>query len=240
MTKRIQSKRKPYLQTGENLWGKSHLLWKSNDKWKYNAGEHKKKHRSFERTMALTSYEDLNKMYSLGYFTTIPSEKVRISYNEPRYSTLLREKQKLKKTYINMTESQFKYLYNYARKSKGKVGDNLLKLLERRLDISLVRVHIVPSLYAARQLISHGHVVVNGCKVFNSNMYLNSGDHVCVLHSLKGINNYSMENTDAIVHCSNIEVDYRTMSYIYLYSPEVPLIPYWISYHLDQIIRYYS
>nr|YP_007890639.1 ribosomal protein S4 [Jakoba bahamiensis]AGH24133.1 ribosomal protein S4 [Jakoba bahamiensis] len=246
MTKRIASKRKVYLQTGEDLWGKSHLLWKKSEKWKYTPGEHKKRHRSSERLTGLNSSQDLQYMFSLGYLTSVPSEKVRISYHEPRYSTLLREKQKLKKTYINMNENQFESLYHSSRKNKGKVSENLLKLLEKRLDMCLVRSAFAVSLCHARQLISHGHVSVNNQCVYNHNHYLNSGDFVAVdsmyipnaaqlcMKSIKQL------PIDYFKSSPNLEIDYHTMSFIYLYSPEIETIPYYISYNLDQIIRYYS
>ncbi len=80
------------------------------------------------------------------------------------YGIQLREKQKLKRIY-GMLERQFKIFYNRADKMTGRTGDNLVSLLERRLDNVVYRMHFASSRNSARQLVNHGHVMVNGNKV---------------------------------------------------------------------------
>jgi len=80
------------------------------------------------------------------------------------YNIQLREKQKIKRLY-GMRESQFKRLYLAAEKKKGITGENLLESLERRLDNVVYRMNFAYSRSQARQLISHGHILVNGKKV---------------------------------------------------------------------------
>ncbi len=80
------------------------------------------------------------------------------------YSTQLREKQKAKRTY-GLLEKQFRKYYEAAAKVPGKTGEVLLQSLERRLDNSIYRLGFTPSRTMARQLVSHGHIMVNGKKV---------------------------------------------------------------------------
>ena len=86
----------------------------------------------------------------------------RMKHSE--YSLQLREKQKAKRAY-GLLEKQFRKYYEEAAKVAGKTGEALLQTLERRLDNSLYRLALVPSRMMGRQLVSHGHVLVNGKKV---------------------------------------------------------------------------
>ena len=76
----------------------------------------------------------------------------------------LRAKQKLKGYYGDITEKQFKRSYEDAAKMKGDTGQNLIGLLEMRLDMIVYRAKFAPTIFAARQLVSHGHIRVNGVK----------------------------------------------------------------------------
>jgi small subunit ribosomal protein S4 len=80
------------------------------------------------------------------------------------YGIQLRAKQKLKGYYGDITEKQFKRSYQEADKMKGDTSQNLIGLLERRLDAIVYRAKFAPTIFAARQLVSHGHVRVNGVK----------------------------------------------------------------------------
>lgn len=91
----------------------------------------------------------------------------------------LREKQKLR-AYYGLREAQFFNTYIKASHLKGNTGENLLALLERRLDVAVYRLYLAPTLSAARQLVLHGHVLVNGKKVDKPNFTLKPGDKVTV------------------------------------------------------------
>jgi small subunit ribosomal protein S4 len=80
------------------------------------------------------------------------------------YGIQLRAKQKLKGYYGDITEKQFKRNYTEAASMKGDTSQNLIGLLERRLDAVVYRAKFAPTIFAARQLVSHGHVYVNGVK----------------------------------------------------------------------------
>ena len=81
------------------------------------------------------------------------------------FGTQLRAKQKLKGYYGDLTEKQFRRIYGEAERVKGDTGENLIGLLERRLDAVVYRAKFVPTVFAARQFVNHGHVLVNGKRV---------------------------------------------------------------------------
>ena len=81
------------------------------------------------------------------------------------YGVQLKAKQKLRGYYGNITERQFRGIYTEARRLKGDTGAHMIGLLERRLDAVIYRAKFVPTVFAARQFINHGHVSVNGRRV---------------------------------------------------------------------------
>jgi len=100
------------------------------------------------------------------------------------YSLQLREKQKVKRAY-GLLEKQFRTSYEKATRMKGVVGENMLSLLERRLDNVVYRMGIGDSRSESRQIVSHGHICVNG-KVVNIPSYtVNVGDEISVKESRK-------------------------------------------------------
>src|SRR5437763_7941886 len=94
------------------------------------------------------------------------------------YGTQLMAKQKLKGYYGNIGERQFRKLYAEAARRKGDTGDNLIELLERRLDATVYRMKLAPTPFAARQIVNHGHVLVNGKRVNIPSYQLRDGDTI--------------------------------------------------------------
>ena len=94
------------------------------------------------------------------------------------YGVQLRAKQKLKGYYGNMTEKQFRGIYDEARRLKGNTGANMIALLERRLDAIVYRAKFVPTVFAARQFVNHGHIMVNGKRVNIASYRVKVGDVV--------------------------------------------------------------
>ena len=90
----------------------------------------------------------------------------------------LRAKQKLKGYYGDVTEKQFKRTYQEAARIKGDTGQNLIGLLEQRLDMGVYRAKFAPTIFAARQLVSHGHVRVNGVKCNIASRLVKPGDEI--------------------------------------------------------------
>src|SRR6516225_8748673 len=94
------------------------------------------------------------------------------------YGTQLQAKQKLKGYYGNITERQFRKYYTEASRRPGDTGENMIGLLERRLDAVVYRAKFVPTPFAARQLVSHGHVKVNGKRVTVASFQVKVGDSI--------------------------------------------------------------
>ena len=88
----------------------------------------------------------------------------------------LRAKQKLKGYYGDVTEKQFKRAYTEAAKMKGDTGQNLIGLLERRLDAVVYRAKFAPTIWSARQIVNHGHIRVNGKKLNIASAKVDVGD----------------------------------------------------------------
>ncbi len=100
------------------------------------------------------------------------------------YGVRLREKQKVKR-YYGILEQQFMRYFHRAERLRGNTGETLLQLLERRLDNVVYKLNFAPSRKAARQLIAHGHIHVNGRKVDISDFTTNIGDKITVKASEK-------------------------------------------------------
>ncbi len=92
----------------------------------------------------------------------------------------LRAKQKLKGYYGNIGERHFRRLFAEANRLKGSTSENLIGLLERRLDTVVYRAKFVPTVFAARQFVSHGHVLVNGKRVNIASYRCRPGDEITV------------------------------------------------------------
>ena len=94
------------------------------------------------------------------------------------YGIQLRAKQKLKGYYGDVTEKQFKATYQEAARMKGDTGQNLIGLLEQRLDMVVYRAKFAPTIFAARQIVSHGHIRVNGVKCNIASRLVRPGDEL--------------------------------------------------------------
>ncbi len=101
------------------------------------------------------------------------------------FGTQLKAKQKLKGYYGNISEKQFRKYYAEAIRMKGDSGDNLVGLLERRLDAVVYRSKFVATVFAARQFVNHGHVKVNGRKVNIASYQVKVGDVIEVKETSK-------------------------------------------------------
>lgn len=113
------------------------------------------------------------------------------------YAVQLREKQKVKSMY-GMLEGQFRLFFEKAEKQKGVTGENLLVMLERRLDNSIFRIGFASSRNQARQLVRHNHILVNGHKVNIPSFLVSVGD-VIILKEKSRTNAIINENFEAVV-----------------------------------------
>jgi len=153
------------------------------------------------------------------------------------YGIQLQEKQKAKYTY-GILERQFRNLFDKASRSKGIKGEILLQLLESRLDNVVYRLGIAPTRAAARQLVSHRHIVVNGEVVSISSYTLKPGDIVSVREKSKSLEviNDSLSSRRSVVPW--MEWDQNLMTGKFLTRPEREQIPENIKEQL--IVELYS
>ncbi|MBU0559824.1 MAG: 30S ribosomal protein S4 [Bacteroidetes bacterium] len=148
----------------------------------------------------------------------------RVKFSE--YGVQLREKQKVKRIY-GLLETQFRNNFEKANKQKGVTGENLIQLLERRLDNVVYRFGFAPSRKSARQLVLHRHFLVNGNLVNIPSFLLAPGDVVTVKENSKKldiIHNALRKTKDSVYNW--LQVEKATLSGTFLQVPsreEVPL-----------------
>ena len=152
------------------------------------------------------------------------------------YGTQLKEKQKVKYTY-GLLEKQFRNLYEKASRMKGQKGENLIILLESRLDNLVYRMGIAPTRAAARQLVSHAHITLNGvvCNIPSANV--KPGDVVAVRERSKSLEVITNSVASAVKY-SWIEFDAKSLTGKYINTPVRTEIPETINEQL--IVELYS
>ncbi|RMF12500.1 MAG: 30S ribosomal protein S4 [Alphaproteobacteria bacterium] len=158
------------------------------------------------------------------------------------YGIQLRAKQKLKGYYGNIQEKQFRRIYDEAeRMMEGNTGDNLIGLLERRLDAVVYRAKFVPTVFAARQFVNHGHVKVNGRKVTIPSYRVKPGDVIEVREKSRNIPMVleALESPERDVP-DYIEVDPKAMKATYLRIPVLADVPYPVQMEPNLVIEFYS
>ena len=155
------------------------------------------------------------------------------------YSIQLREKQKVKRTY-GVLETQFRNYFELASKQKGRTGENLVKLLERRLDNIVYRSGLAPSRKAARQLILHKHFKINGSTVNIPSFLLRAGDSIQVKDKSKQVKVFheSMKRVKDDMLPGWISVDKSALEGTLLAIPERIDIPFTANEQL--IVELYS
>ena len=157
------------------------------------------------------------------------------------YGLHLQAKQILKAHYGRVTEKQFSNIFALANKMKGNTAENFAGLLEKRLDMVVYRMNLAPTIFAARQLVSHGNVRLNGKKVNIPSMRLKEGDKVELKESAKQIVVYmeSAQKQERAVP-GYLSMDPSTMSGEFVRVPMISDIPYPFEANFGKIIEYYS
>ena len=157
------------------------------------------------------------------------------------YGTQLHAKQKLKGYYGNITEKQFVKLYDEARRMKGDNSENLIGLLESRLDAVIYRMCVVPTVFAARQFVNHGHVKVNGKRVNIASYRLSEGDVVEVRERSKqlvmvmeAIQSPEREVPDYI------DMDDKALKATFTRMPKLSDVPYPVKMEPNLVVEFYS
>jgi small subunit ribosomal protein S4 len=153
----------------------------------------------------------------------------------------LKAKQKLKGYYGNLTEKQFSRTYEEAGRRKGNTSENLIALLESRLDAVCYRAKFVPTVFAARQFVNHGHVLVNGKKVNIASYRVKAGDVVSVKERsrnmalvLEAIQSAERDTPDYL------QVDGKGLSATFVRAPELAEVPYPVKMEPNLVVEFYS
>ena len=157
------------------------------------------------------------------------------------YGTQLFAKQKLRFYYGDLTEKQFRRIYDKASTTKGDTSQILIELLERRLDAIVYRMKFVPTIFAARQLVNHGHVLVNGKRVNVSSYTVSNEDVIEIKEQSKQINlvQESIVSQEREIP-EYLEVDSKEFKGRFLRAPLLHDVPYPVTMEPNLVIEYYS
>jgi small subunit ribosomal protein S4 len=156
------------------------------------------------------------------------------------YGIQLRAKQKLKGYYGDVTEKQFKAAYKVADSMKGDTGQNLIGLLERRLDAVVYRAKFAPTIWAARQIVNHGHIRVNGKKLNIASAKISVGDvvelsekaqNMALVIEAQGL--AEREVPDYLVQDGPSKVTYNRV-------PSLDEVPYPVRMEPNLVVEFYS
>jgi small subunit ribosomal protein S4 len=157
------------------------------------------------------------------------------------FGTQLQAKQKLKGYYGNVSERQFHKYYLEAMRRKGDSGEHLVGLLERRLDAVIYRMKFVPTVFAARQFINHGHIKVNGKRVNIPSYLVKEGDVVEVKDKSRDLplvlEAAGSPERDVPAY---IEVDHAKMRGTYVRVPQLADVPYPVQMEPHLVVEFYS
>src|SRR5262245_24004031 len=153
----------------------------------------------------------------------------------------LKAKQKLKGYYANISERQFHGIYAEASRMTGDTSENLIGLLERRIDAIVYRAKLVPTMFAARQFVSHGHVKVNGKRITIPSLRLKAGDVVEVVEKSKQLGSI-LEATQLAERDvpDYIEADHKGMTAKLVRVPALSDVPYPVQMEPHFVVEYYS
>jgi small subunit ribosomal protein S4 len=157
------------------------------------------------------------------------------------YGTQLMAKQKLKGYYGNIGERQFRKLYAEAARRKGDTGENLIELLERRLDAVVYRMKLVATPFAARQLVNHGHILVNAKRVNIASYMVKDGDVIELRNKAKqfGLVLEAAQSTERDVP-DYIEIDHQAMKGKFVRGPKLADVPYPVQMEPNLVVEFYS
>jgi small subunit ribosomal protein S4 len=157
------------------------------------------------------------------------------------FSVQLMAKQKLKGYYGNISEKQFRKYYEEAVRRKGDTSENLIDLLERRLDAVVYRLKFAITPFAARQFVNHGHVTVNGRKVNIPSFIVRDGDVIEVREKSKQLAIVlDASQTGERDVPEYLEVDHRQMKGKYLRAARLSDVPYPVQMEPNLVVEFYS
>jgi len=157
------------------------------------------------------------------------------------YGIQLQAKQKLKAYYGNINEKQFRNIYKKASMLKGDTSENLIGLLEKRLDAVIYRAKFSTTIFSARQLINHGHVKVNGKKVNIASYSVNEEDSIEIRDKSKqlAIIDIALASKERETP-EYIQMDEKNKKFKFVRTPKLEEVPYPIVMEPNLVIEYYS
>jgi len=157
------------------------------------------------------------------------------------FGVQLKAKQKLKGYYGDLTEKQFRRIYAEAERLRGDTGEMLIGLLERRLDAVVYRAKFVPTVFAARQFVNHGHVQVNGKRVNIPSYRVKEGDVISVKEKsrqlelvMSGVESAERDTPDYL------EVDHNKMTATFVRVPSLGDVPYPVQMEPNLVVEFYA
>ena len=157
------------------------------------------------------------------------------------FGVQLRAKQKLKGYYGNISEKQFLRTYKEATRMKGDASENLIGLLEQRLDAVIYRAKFVPTVFAARQFINHGHIKVNGRRVNIPSYRVRPGDQIEIREKSKQLaivlESVQLAERDVPEY---IDVDHNKMTAGFARVPQLSDVPYPVQMEPNLVVEFYS
>ncbi len=157
------------------------------------------------------------------------------------FGTQLRAKQKLKGYYGDITEKQFRRIYAEAERQRGDTSEALIGLLERRLDAVCYRAKFVPTVFAARQFVNHGHVTVNGKRVNIASYRVREGDVVAVRDRSRQLalvlEAVALAERDVPDY---LEVDHNKMTARLARTPGLGDVPYPVRMEPNLVVEFYA
>jgi small subunit ribosomal protein S4 len=157
------------------------------------------------------------------------------------FGTQLAAKQTLKGYYGNIGEKQFRKLYDEAVRRRGDTSENLIELLERRLDAVIYRLKFAPTPFAARQIVNHGHVRVNGKRVNISSYQIKDSDVISIKEKSKDMALIleAAQSSERDVP-DYLQVDHKEMKGSFVRAPKLSDVPYPVQMEPNLVIEFYS
>ncbi len=157
------------------------------------------------------------------------------------FGTQLMALQKLKGYYGNIGEKQFRRYYQEASRRKGDTGENLVGLLEHRLDAVVYRAKFVPTVFSARQFVNHGHVLVNGKRVNIPSYAVKIGDVVSIREKSRTMNLVvAAKDSPERELPEYLNVDHSAFTATIIRTPTLEEIPYPVTMEPNLVIEFYS
>lgn len=157
------------------------------------------------------------------------------------FGVQLNAKQKLKGYYGNIGERQFRNIFKEASRLSGDTSENLIGLLEKRLDAIVYRMKFVPTVFSARQFVSHGHVLVNGKKTNIPSYRLKEGDVIEVRERSRNINMVLEASQSGERDVPDyLDVDHKSMKGKFIRAPKFEDVPYPVQMEPNLVVEFYS